>query len=217
VDLADLRVSRSLQGWSWLIRATEGKEILCALDGFLKATEKLLQVFAAFDKIDFGGVDDQKIGACIAEEKMFVGARDLLDVVGGDLLLLARFLFGNACAENLRLGLEIDDEVRFGEFEGKGLVVSLVEFQLGVVEIEIGENTVFLHQEIGNDGTGGITSEGFADAFLALHEEIELSVKGGTGFFGIEIGEEGVVLAVINTSSMETLGEDAGEGGLADT
>src|SRR4249920_216558 len=65
-----------------LIRATERQEVLRAFDRFLQATKELLQIFAALDEIDFGGVDDQQVGAGIAEEKVFVGAGDFFDVFG---------------------------------------------------------------------------------------------------------------------------------------
>jgi len=64
-----------------LVRATEGKEILRAFDRFLEAAEKLLEVLAAFDEIDFRGVYDKKIGAFIVEKEMLVGTGDFLDVL----------------------------------------------------------------------------------------------------------------------------------------
>ena len=39
-----------------LFGGTEGKEILGAFDRFLEAAEELLEVFAAFDEVDVGGV-----------------------------------------------------------------------------------------------------------------------------------------------------------------
>ncbi len=54
-----------------------------AFDGFLETLEEELEVFAALDEIDVGGVDDQEVGGGVAEEEMFVGAGDFLDVFGG--------------------------------------------------------------------------------------------------------------------------------------
>jgi len=55
---------------------------LGAFDGFLEAAKEELEVLAAFDEVDVGGVDDQEVGGGVAEEKMFVGAGDFVDVFG---------------------------------------------------------------------------------------------------------------------------------------
>jgi len=39
-----------------LFGGAEGEEILGAFDGFLEAAEELLEVFAAFDKVDVGSI-----------------------------------------------------------------------------------------------------------------------------------------------------------------
>jgi len=114
---------------------------LGAFDGVLKAAEELLEVFAALDEIDVGGVDDQEVGGGVAEEEMFVGAGDFLDVFGGDVGFVAGGFFGDAGAEDFGLGLEIDDQIGSGNVRGKGGVIALVELQLFVVEIEVGERT----------------------------------------------------------------------------
>jgi len=195
----------------------EGKEVLCAFDGLLEALEEELEVFAALDEIDVGGVDDQEVGGSVAEEKMFVGAGDFLDVLGGDVGFVAGGFLGDAGAEDFRLGLEINDQVGSGNVGGEGFVVALVELEFGVVEIEIGEDAVFFHEEIGEHGAGSFDGEGFAEALLAFDEEVHLSAESGAGFGVVEVGEEGIVLAIVNAAGVQAFGEDAGESGFADT
>src|SRR5467141_3547837 len=60
----------------------EGEEVLGAFDGFLEAAEEELEVVATLDEINVGSVDDQEVGGSVAEEKVFVGAGDFLDVFG---------------------------------------------------------------------------------------------------------------------------------------
>ena len=76
-----------------------------AFDGVLKATEELLEVFAALDEVDVGGVDDEEIGGGVAEEEMFVGGGDFFDVFGRDLGFIARSFFGDAGSEDFGFGL----------------------------------------------------------------------------------------------------------------
>ncbi len=145
-----------------LLGGAEGKEILGAFDGFLEAAEELLEVFAAFDEVDVGSVDDKEIGSFVAEEEVFVGAGDFFDVVGRDVRFAVSRFFGDACAKSFGLGLEIDDEIGRRNIAGEKVVIAFVEFELFVVEIEIGEDAVFFHEEIGEKRRGRIGGEGFA-------------------------------------------------------
>ena len=72
-----------------------------AFDGFLETLEEELEVFAALDEIDVGGVDDQEVGGGVAEEEMFVGAGDFLDVFERDLRFVARSFLGDARTQDL--------------------------------------------------------------------------------------------------------------------
>src|SRR5713101_4486417 len=199
-----------------LLRWSQREEILGAFYGILEAAEELLEVGAAFYEVDVGGVDDQEIGGGVAEEEMFVGAGDFLDVLEGDLRFFAGGFFGDARAQHFRIGLEVDDQIGRGDFRSEGFVVALVELELFVIEIEVGEDAILFHEEIGDDRAGGFDGEGFAEAALALHQEIHLRAQRGAGLFFVEVGEEGVVLAVVDAAGMQALGEDFGEGAFAD-
>jgi hypothetical protein len=190
---------------------------LGAFYGFLEALEEELEVLAALDEVDVGGVDDEEVGGGIAKKEMFVGAGDFLDVFGGDVGLVAGGFFGDAGAEDFGLGLEVNDQVGCGNAGGEGFVVALVELEFGVVEIEVGEDAVLFHEEIGEDGTGSFDGEGFAEALLALDKEVHLGAEGGAGLGVVEVGEEGIVLAIVDAAGVEAFGEDAREGGFADT
>src|ERR1700682_2038175 len=204
-----------IQNKKQLFRA-EGEEILGAFDGLLEAAEEELEVFAALDEVNVGGVDDQEVGGGGAEKEMLVGAGDFLDVYGGDMGFVAGGFFGDAGAEDFGLGLEIDDQIGSGNVRGESFVVALVELELGVVEIEIGEDAVLFHEEIREDGAGSFDGEGFAEALLALDEEVHLGAKGGAGFCFVEIGEERIVLAIVNAAGMQGLGGGGGKSGFAD-
>src|SRR5258708_7676590 len=147
---------------------------------------------------------------------MFVGAGHFLDVFGGDVGFVARGFLGDAGAEDFGLGLEINDQIGGGNVRGEGFVVALVELELFVVEIEIGEDAVLFHEEVGEEGAGRFDGEGFAKAFLALDEEVHLCAKSGAGFGFVEIGEEGIVLAIVDAAGMEALRENLGKSSLTD-
>jgi hypothetical protein len=58
----------------------------------------LLEVFAALDEVDIGGVDNEEVGGGVAEEEVFVGRGDFFDVFGGDLGFVAGGFFCDAGA-----------------------------------------------------------------------------------------------------------------------
>ena len=147
---------------------------------------------------------------------MFVGASDFFDVVGRNVRFAVGGFFGDAGAESLRLSLEINDEVGRGDFAGLKVVIAFVELELFVVEIEIGEDAVFFHKEIGEKGRGRICGKRFAKALLAFEQKVHLGAKGGAGFFVVEIGKEGIVFAIVDTAGVEAFSEDAGQGGFPD-
>ena len=176
----------------------------------------MLEIVATLDEIDLRSVDDEEIGGGVAEEEMFVGAGDFLDVFGGDLRFVAGSFFGDAGAKDFGLGLQVDDEVGGGNVRGERFVIALVELEFLVVEIEVGEDAVFFEEEVGENGAGSFNGQGFTKTLLALHEEVHLSAQGGAGFGFVEVGEKGIVFAIVNAAGVEALGEDAGEGAFAD-
>jgi len=198
----------------------EGEEILGAFYGFLEAAEELLEVVAALDEVDFGGVDDEKISGGVAEKEVFVGAGDFLDVFEGDAVFFAGGFFGDAGAEDFRAGLEIDDQIGSGEVGGESFVIALVEFEFFVVEIDVGEDAVLFHEEIGENRGGGIVERGsqrFTEAALAFDEEVHLGAESGAGLGLVEVGEKGIVFTIENAAGVQALSEDTGESGFADT
>jgi len=194
----------------------EGEEVLRAFDGLLKAFEEELEVVAALDEVDVRSVDDEKVGGGVAEKEMFVGAGDFLDVFRGDVGFVAGSFLGDAGAEDFGLGLEINDQIGSGKVGGEGFVVALVKLELGVVEIKVGENAVLLHEEVGEDWAGSFDGEGFAEALLAVDKEVHLSAESGAGLGFVKVGEEGIVLAIVNAAGVEAFSKDSGQSGFAD-
>ena len=60
-----------------------------AFDWLLEAFKELLEVFAALDEVDVGGIDNQEIGGGVAEKKVFVSRGDFFDIFGRDLGFVA--------------------------------------------------------------------------------------------------------------------------------
>jgi len=188
---------------------------LGAFDGFLEAAEELLEVVAALDEVDLGGVDHQEIGRSVAKEEVLIGAGNFFDVLRRDGDFVARGLFGDARPQNLRLGLEVDDEIRRGNVRGERFVVALVKLQFFVTKVEVREDAILFHEEVGKNGPRRLDGAGFAKAFLAFEQEVHLRPERRTRLFAVEIGEKRIVLAIEDAAGMEAFGEDARKRGFA--
>jgi len=100
-----------------------------------------------------------------------------------------------------------------GNVGGESFVVALVELELGVVEIEVCEDAILFHEEIGEDRAGSFDGEGFAEALLlALDEEVHLGAQGGAGLGVVEVSEEGIVLAVVDCGGRGGVRRGCGRG-----
>ena len=146
---------------------------------------------------------------------MFVGADDFFEIGTRDLLFRGGFFLCNALAQDFRRGLQIDHQV--GRFDAgrEHLVITIVELQLLVVQVDVCENFVFLEQEIGNQRRGAALLH-FTQAAMALDQEIHLRTEGRPGFFLVEIGEERIVLGVEEAPRVQAVGQDPCQRGLAD-
>jgi len=146
---------------------------------------------------------------------MFVGAGDFFDVFGRNLRFAAGGFFGDASAKRFRLGLKINDQIGRGDIACEKVVITFVKFQFFVVEIEIGEDAVFFHEEIREKRRGRIGGEGFAQALLALQQKVHLRAQRRAGFFVVKIGEKGIVFAIVDAASVKAFSKDAGQRGFA--
>src|SRR6516162_5512503 len=153
---------------------SERQEILRTLYRFLQPSQQLLQVFVPRHEVYLRSIDYQQIGRFIVEKEMLVSPGNLLDIFRRNLVLVLYRFFGDSRAQHLGLGLQIDDQVGRGEFPRQQFVIPFVQLQFFVAEIQVGEDAVLLHQEIGQQWRRGSGGQSFAQALLALHQEIHL-------------------------------------------
>ena len=83
------------------------------------------------------------------EKEMFVGAVDLRHVIQVDGALAGGVLLPQTLAQHLGRSLQVDHQVGRGDLVAEQLVVAVVDFQLRVGEVEVGEDLVFFQDVIG--------------------------------------------------------------------
>ena len=167
----------------------QGQEVLGAFDGFADPAEENLEVFAALDEIELGGVDDEQVAGGVVEEEMFVGFDDLFHVLVADGALVGDVLAAETLAEDIERGLQVDHQVGGGQFGAQKFVVAVVDAKLVVAEVEIGEQLIFLEDVVGDDDflrAAGVGQR--AELLVAADEKGELSLKSRTGFAIVKSG-----------------------------
>ena len=118
--------------------------------------------------------------------------------------------------QHIRLGLEIDHQIRRGYRWSEHVEITLVEFQLFVVEIDVREDLILLEKEIADDRSGAVFQMRFEKPAMALVEEIHLRAESGAGLFIVKLGKERILLAIENAPRVHLFGKDACECGFAD-
>src|SRR5215831_11001977 len=77
-----------------LLTLTQRKEVLRAFDRLTQSPKEFLQVLAAFNEVNFGGVHDEQVGRRVAKEEMLIRTCDCLEVFGRNCFLRGMALFG---------------------------------------------------------------------------------------------------------------------------
>ena len=117
-----------------------------------KIVDQLLKVTVAIREVYFGGVDNEQWRFVVIQEKLAIGFVNLLKIgplnapFVGDATLL------DAGHQHIGGGLQIDDQIGYRCVQGELIVDLLVESHFVIVEIGLGEQAVFLNQEIGDFG-----------------------------------------------------------------
>jgi len=148
---------------------------------------------------------------------MFIGFDDFFHVFVADGALVGGILAAEALAEDIDRSLEIDDEVGSGEFGAEELVVAIVNGELFVAEIEVGEKFILFEDVVGDHYFLRLLRSGERAKLLeAADEEGKLGLESRSGIAIIKSREEGILLWLLHQLAVHLLGEEVGKSALAD-
>ncbi len=112
---------------------------------------QLLQIDFFSHNVDLVGIDHQERGFHIIEEKIVERLIDLFKVsVFHDLLVIPSPFFDPGI-QNIGVGLQKYDQIRFGDVDFYEVIDLLVQMEFMALQIEVGEQVVPLKQVIGDD------------------------------------------------------------------
>ena len=105
-----------------------------------------------------------------------------------------------------------------GHVLAEQVVVAVVDVELGVAEVEAGEELVLLEDVIGDIGLVGIALHVEpAQLLVAGDEERELRLERRSGFALIEAAQEGIVFRLADALGVQGFGDYPAERALADS
>ena len=102
------------------------------------------------NRVNVGGVHDQQRCGVELVEELGICAAETLEVILVEKLLVRNTPARDASAEHARRCLQIDYEIGLGRIELQAFIYLLVKTELVCVEIELGEQSILIENEIGH-------------------------------------------------------------------
>src|SRR5205807_1472940 len=198
--------------------AAQRQEVLRALDRLGDFAEEFFQVFVVINEVDFRGIDDEQVGRGVVKEKVLVGLDDFFKIIVVDGLLAGRVFLLETFLQNLRRGLQVDDEIGCRQLLAKEIVVAVVGFEFLVAEVEASEKFIFLEDKIRDHCALRMRAEiERAQLLEAPDQECELRLERGAAITLVERAQERILLGLNDALRIQTIGEDSCQRALADS
>src|SRR5262245_47149063 len=160
--------------------------------------QQLLIVGFAVDRVNGRGVDDQQRRRIEIVEEASVRVSETFEIVRLDQLLVRNAATRHALQQNLRRRLQINDQIRCRRIQLERVRDLVVETELVGIEIELGEEPVFLQQEVGyTNRREHVALPNLLDLARALKQEEQLRRQRRLPPVAIEPLEERVLLRLL--------------------
>src|SRR6185312_5675482 len=151
------------------------------------------------------------------EEEVFVSLHDFLDVVIADRNFTVRTFFSQAFLQNFRRGLQVNHQIGDGELIMEMMIITVVNVQLLVSKVDVGENFIFFKNVVGDNQ---LLRTALHFQFLQLLEtanhESELSLEGGAAISLIEGAKKCIVFGFDHALGTQSVSNNVGQRALAD-
>ena len=104
--------------------------------------DQVSHMIAARHKINIRGVDGQQGTVVIAKEKFIVGPRYLSQILGGNIYIKTLVSLPYSFIQDVRAGLQIDDQVRLRDSGAQGLIELFVQCHFLAAQIQRSKDPV---------------------------------------------------------------------------
>jgi hypothetical protein len=176
---------------------------------------QLFQVTFFFHEVDFVRVDDEQGGLGIVKEKIIEGPIDLFEILGIHEPLISPAAFFYALQEDVRAGLEEDDQVRFRHPRHDQMVNLLIQGQFVAAEIDLGEYSVAVEQVVDEDDRVEQIPLGEAEVLVVpVQQKKKLGLESAALPVLVKGGDEGVFFVFFqNHAGVKMATEELGQRG----
>ena len=138
---------------------------------------------------------------------MLVSLDDLFHVLVANGALAGDIFAAQAFAQDVERCLKVDDQIRGGQLGTEELVVTIVNSQFVIAEVEVGEELVFLKDVIGDDDLLHTAGGGQGPQLLkAANEKSKLGLESCPGLTIVKRWEERIFLRFLHKLAMQLLG-----------
>ena len=188
--------------------------------GFVMAGDDILKVLIiryVFNEIDIFGVYQQDRRLLVFPEIGEVFLLDVSEVTGGDVALKVSAASGDLPQQAVGGGVEVEDQVGFGQGTRDGIENGAEERKLVGGEVVLGEKQAFVDEIVADDEVGEEVAGGDQrlELLVAVHQERHLHGEGVMLRILVELLEEGVVgESLQHELRVEVAGKHRGKRGL---
>src|SRR5436305_2526456 len=168
----------------------------------------------AIDEVDVVGINHQQVRRGVVKKEVLVRFDDLFDVVVADRQLPRSILAPQTFLQHIRTRLQINHKIRRGQLFAEVVVVAVINSQFAVVEVDAGEQLVFLEDVIA-DNRFVRTALERPQLLETPHQKGKLRLKGRPRLSIVEGSEKWIVLGLGNALCVQTIRNDARKRALA--
>jgi|SRR5436305_1008562 len=168
----------------------------------------------AVDEVDIVRVHYQQIRSCVVKEEVLVCLDDLFNVVIADCRFTRSVFPPQTPLQNFRTCLQVDDKIGRGQLFAEIVVVTVINSQLGIVEVDAGKQLVLFESVVADDRLVRIALQR-AQLIKPGHEEGKLRLKCSAGLTIVKSRKERIVFGLSDALRVQPVRNNARERALA--
>ncbi len=188
-----------------------------SFDRLPELRHELVEVAGTLREVEPARVDHQHRRPPVVVVEVVVGVDQLHQVVPRDVALVGALAAADAGEAGVDVGLQVDHEVRRRHLRLEHGEELVVDQELVVGEVQVGEDPVLVEGVVGDHQA--LEKLALDDLLLLLEarqQEVELGLEGGARAVLVELVEERVLDVLEHLDPLEAAGQELDQRGLAD-
>src|ERR1044071_7301500 len=150
------------------------------------------------------------------KKEVFIGLDHLFNVVVAHGGFTGDVFLAQALLQHVGRGLKVNHQVRRGQLLAEELVIAVINFQLRIAQIDVGEDLVFFKDVVGDDGLARLGPHFKPLQLLkAADKKGKLGLESGAALAFIKRAQKRIVLRLDYALRVQPVRDDVGQRALA--